>query len=185
MGQQVCTFSCTSRKRSHDVLEVSISKKPRLSRESTSFQSDIVAQFHQAEVNVESPTCIPRQRPEKEVAVQEEQSRRQSVYAPVSTFGDKLKEIRESEEAQHQELDRKKIKVARYLSRDTIAVPQSDDRVQYNRDDPSEQEALNAHLYHIGVKIPSALETVPVEENPEEKEDPEEEEDPEEYSEDE
>ncbi|KAF3443356.1 hypothetical protein FNV43_RR13038 [Rhamnella rubrinervis] len=46
---------------SDDVLEASISKKPRLSPEPTSFQSDIVAKLQQAEVDVESPNHIPRQ----------------------------------------------------------------------------------------------------------------------------
>ncbi|KAF3454114.1 hypothetical protein FNV43_RR04561 [Rhamnella rubrinervis] len=49
-----------------------------------------------------------------------------------------------------------------------------------HRDDPSEQEDLNAYLEHIGVEIPRAPEAVAVEENPEEYEDPEEEKDPEE-----
>ncbi|KAF3449583.1 hypothetical protein FNV43_RR10312 [Rhamnella rubrinervis] len=102
----------------------------------------------------------------KEVAAQEEPSRRQSAYAPASTFGDECKEIRESEDVQRWELDRKKIE---------------------HRDDLGEQEALNAHLEHIRVEIPRAPKTVAVEENPKEEEYPEEEEeeDPEEYSEDE
>ncbi|KAF3434661.1 hypothetical protein FNV43_RR21746 [Rhamnella rubrinervis] len=162
-----------------------------------SFQSDIVAKLYQAEVDIESPTRIPCQRPKKEVAAQEELSRRQSTYASASTSGDKYKKIKESENAQRRELDRKKKEVGQYLSKDTIVVPQSYDRVQYvdawqleqfeidhsytmyhwymdqHRNDPSEQEALNAYLEHIRVEIQRVPEIAAVEENPEEEEDPE------------
>ncbi|KAF3443083.1 hypothetical protein FNV43_RR17004 [Rhamnella rubrinervis] len=154
MGERVSTSSCASGKRSHDVLEAFISKKPRLSPKPMSFQSDIVAKLHQAEVDVESPTRIPRQRPEREVAEQEELSCRQFANAPTSTFGDEYKKS-------------------------------GSPRTRNHRDDPGEQETLNAHLEHIGVEIPCAPEAVTVEENPDEEEDLEEEEDPEEYSKDE
>ncbi|KAF3433449.1 hypothetical protein FNV43_RR24551 [Rhamnella rubrinervis] len=162
MGQQVSTFSRGSSKRSHDMMETSISKRLRLSLEPTSFYSDIVAKLHQAEVTTESSSCKPHQRLGKRIVVQGEPSHCWTVHTPTSSFRVECKEIRESEEALYQELERKKLEVAKFLSWFTIAVP-------------GEQATFNDHLDHIGVEIPHIVEI-----SPEEEEDPKEEEDPEE-----
>ncbi|KAF3442841.1 hypothetical protein FNV43_RR16759 [Rhamnella rubrinervis] len=128
-----------------------------------------------------------------------------SMY-PASSSRVECKEIGESEDACEQELERKKLEVAKFFSGFTTAVPLSDKRAWFvdsmeldqfqrdhsyqiyrwdmdqHQDDPDKQEGLNAHLEHIGVEIPRVPEACAVGEDPEEEEDLEEKEDLEEFS---
>ncbi|KAF3440754.1 hypothetical protein FNV43_RR19040 [Rhamnella rubrinervis] len=141
------------------MMETSISKRPRLSLELTSFHYDIVAKLHQAEVTAESSSYKPHQRPGKKVMVQGEASHRGTACTPTSSSRVECKEIREFEDALQQELEWKKLEVAISFSRFTTAIPLPNKR------------------------IPCVVETSPEEEeDPKEEEDPEEEkEDPEEF----
>ncbi|KAF3433456.1 hypothetical protein FNV43_RR24558 [Rhamnella rubrinervis] len=115
--------------------------------------------------------------------VQGEPSHRRTAHTPASSSRVKYKEIRGSEDALQQELERKKLEVAKFFSGFTIVVPLLDKQVWYH--DPGEQAALNDHLNHIGVEIPCVVETcLEEEEDPEEKEDLKKEDDPEEEEED-
>ncbi|KAF3443345.1 hypothetical protein FNV43_RR13027 [Rhamnella rubrinervis] len=129
MDQLVSTFLCVSRKRSYDLMEEPDYKRPRLSMEPTFFQSDIAAELHQAEVKVETSSVKSCQCPGKGVMVQGELSYLMAPTTPVSSSKFEYKEIGVFEESLRQELEWKKLDVAKFLSGFTMAVPLLDEQV--------------------------------------------------------
>ncbi|KAF3453076.1 hypothetical protein FNV43_RR03510 [Rhamnella rubrinervis] len=102
-------------------MEELVCKRPRLSPEPTSFQSDIVAELHQAKGK---------------------SSHRRRATTPASSSKVECKEIEASKESLHQELDQKKLDVANFLKADLEEEDPEEEEDLEEEEDPKEEEDL-------------------------------------------